>query len=486
LRGEVSPYLDWRPASLQRRAQIDSTGKFIVVSEEINGLPVRPSYVVPIDDLLQYRLEYEQSLAWHRTATESFYRSLEDERRGPGGVNIEIPVAIKSKAFDQIFGGGTVGLNVQGDISIKGGFRNEARSEVKTAYTRGSNFSFKMQQTQRFTVTGRIGEKVTVNVDQDSERAFDFENNIRLNYTGFDDDVLKKIEAGNVALSLPNTRFVTFGGTSAGLFGIKSEMQLGNLAVTAIASQEKGENKKLTLTGGATEGGQKIQDYEYRRYTYFFLDTLFRAQHRYYARKWVPLYDVPQVFGGLRGNAIHRLRVFKSRGGEDKDPRAIPGIAYRDPKNPADPNSGAPDSNEVFPGYFIELDPNTDYYIEKTLGYIYMTNPLGPEEVLAVAYQDSGQFYNRESRLVGDNDYVPESNPERLPQIRLKLIKPRSPTPSRDRNHTWQLEWKNVYYLGSRNIPGEDFQQNFQLKIFSSRHPATPKKRWMTARNDPT
>jgi cell surface protein SprA len=458
LRGEVSPYLDWRPLSLRRRVAIDSTGKFFVVSEELNGLRLRPDYVVPVKDIVSRRLAYDQALAWHGAAAENIYRAGEDERRGAGGLNIDIPVPIKSRAFEQIFGGSTVGLNVQGDISIKGGFRNEKRSEVKTAYTRGSDFSFKMQQTQRFTVTGRIGEKVTVNVDQDSERAFDFENNIKLNYTGYDDDVLQKIEAGNVALSLPGTRFVTYGGNSAGLFGIKSEMQLGNLAITAIASQEKGENKKLSLSGGATEGSQKIQDYEYRRFTYFFLDTLYRAQYRYFARKWVHLYDVQPVFGGTRGNAIHRLEVYRSRGGDDRDPKAIPGLAYRDP-NPA-----KRDSTELYSGYFIRLDPSTDYYVEKTLGYLVMTNPLSPEEVLAVAYQDSGSFYNRAPRIVGDIDYVPSADPLNPKTIRLKLIKPRGPTPPQppDRNHTWNLEWKNVYYLGSRNIPAEDFQ----LKLF--------------------
>ncbi|MDZ7262296.1 MAG: hypothetical protein ONB05_09365, partial [candidate division KSB1 bacterium] len=79
-----------------------------------------------------------------------------------------IPVKMKSRAFQQIFGGSTVGLTVTGDITINGGFRHEKRSEVKTALTRGSDYNFKMNQTQRFKVQGRVGEKVTVGVDQDS------------------------------------------------------------------------------------------------------------------------------------------------------------------------------------------------------------------------------------------------------------------------------------------------------------------------------
>jgi len=437
LRGEGSSFLDWQPSSLKRSTSLDSTGKFIIVSEEMNGLPLRQRYMIPLSLYLNERVAYDQHLAWRKAAAENIYRLGEEQRRGPGGVNIEIPVPIKSRAFEQIFGGNTVGLNVQGDISIKISGRNENRSEVQTAYNRGSNFSFKMQQQQRFTVTGRIGEKVQVNVDQDSERAFDFENNIRLNYTGFEDDIVQKIEAGNVALSLPGTRFVTFGGTSAGLFGIKTDMQIGNLALTAIASQEKGENKRLTLSGGATEGSQKIQDYDYRRYAYFFLDSLYRDQFRRYSRqKW--------LHSSNPNRAIADIFVYKSAPGFDTRSESIPGRAY-----PADTVKYR---GEIYSGNFIRLEPNVDYYIEKNLGYIVMTNPLGEEEVLGVAFRTPQE-------IVGDINYIADPDPGKRTSINLRLVKARSPVPTLS---TWNLEWKNVYYLGGRNIPRE----GFELKIF--------------------
>jgi len=436
LRGEVSSFLDWQPLSLRRNTALDSTGKFIIVTEELNGRPVRQRYMVPLSIYLNERLAYEQYLAWHKTAVENLYRLGEDQRRGLGGVNIEIPVPIKSRAFEQIFGGNTVGLNVQGDITIRISGRNEDRSQVNTI-NRGGNFSFKMQQQQKFTVTGRIGEKVQVNVDQDSERAFDFENNIRLNYTGFEDDIVQKIEAGNVALSLPGTRFVTFGGTSAGLFGIKTEMQVGNLALTAIASQEKGENKRLTLSGGATEGSQKIQDYDYRRYTYFFIDSLYRDQFRRYSRqKWVHSFNPNRV--------ISDIFVYKSAPGYDTRPESIPGRAF--------PEDTVKYNEEIYPGNFVRLEPNVDYYIQKDLGYIVMTNPLGEDEVLGVAFRTP-------QGTVGDVNYIADPDPKKRTSINLRLIKSRTPVPTLS---TWNLEWKNVYYLGGRNIPRE----GFELKIF--------------------
>ncbi len=445
LNGAEGSWLRWQPVSLQRQTTVDSTGRFITIREDLLGLPLRFPFSVPLETYYSMRLAYEQHMLWQQMAARSIYGGLDEQRLGRGGVDIDIPVPIKSKAFSQIFGGSSVGLNVQGDIRIEGGFRREKRSEAQTVLNRGANTNFKMNQTQRFTVTGRIGEKVTVNVDQDSERPFDFENSIKLNYTGFDDDILKKIEAGNIALSLPGTRFVTFGGTSAGLFGVKSEMQLGNLFITGIASQEKGENKKLTLSGGATEGSQKIEDYQYRARTYYFVDTFYRVQYRNYASKWIHTYDP--------GRAIADIEVYKLT--LENDPEGpISGVAYTVPPLPG---STTPiDSTEKEPGFFKKLRLDVDYSLVPNLGYIRMETPVNETDVLALAYKDSS------GRIIGNIGYALDPTSSRANPIKLKLLKKRTPQPSRDPNATWHLEWKNVYSLGSRNIP----QEGFELKIY--------------------
>ncbi|MGH7491535.1 MAG: cell surface protein SprA [bacterium] len=444
LNGSEGSWLRWQPVSLQRKIAVDSTGQFITIREDFLGEPLRFPFSVPLEKYYTLRLVHEQNMLWHQMAAQSVYGGSGELRAGRGGVDIDIPVPIKSKAFSQIFGGSSVGLNVQGDIGIEGGFRREDRSEARTVLNQGANTNFKMNQTQRFTVTGRIGEKVTVNVDQDSERPFDFENSIKLNYTGFDDDILKKIEAGNIALSLPGTRFVTFGGTSAGLFGVKSEMQLGNLFITGIASQEKGENKKLTLSGGATEGSQQIHDYQYRRYTYFFIDTDYREKFRDYASKWIHTYNPDRP--------IKRIEVYKFA--SETIPGAVAGVAYR---IPPPPGSTIPsDATEKEQGFFKKLLLDVDYSLVPNLGYIRMETPVNESEVLALAYEDSN------GTIIGDIDYNLGLEESRANPIKLKLIKSRTPLPSRERNATWHLEWKNVYSLGSRNIP----QEGFELKIF--------------------
>lgn len=425
------------PLAVTRTFDLDAKTFRVTVRETLYKLPFRMPYIASLENYKTERLAFERRLQWWKASSDAVYLRDADRRAGPGGLNIDIPVPIKSKAFQSIFGGSTVGLNVQGDINIKGGFRNEDRSDVKTTNIRGASTSFKMDQTQRFTVTGRIGEKVTVNVDQDSERAFDFDNNLKLNYTGFEDEIIQSIEAGNIALTLPGTQFVTFSGKSSGLFGIKSNMQLGNLTVTTVASQEKGENKKLSLSGGQTEDSRRINDYDYRRFAYFFVDDHFREDYKQFQNRW-------QHYASPR--AIADIEVYKSDANyETKYPQSIRGWAVVNPANPDTSEAGP----ETYLGNWIRLEPTVDYYVENSLGYIVPTNPLNKDEVLAVAYRDSTGF------VVGDIDYSPQIGRNLL----LRLVKTRNPLP---RYQTSKLEWKNVYYLGARNID----RDGFELKVF--------------------
>ena len=54
-----------------------------------------------------------------------------------------------------------------------------------------------------------------------------------------EDDIIKKIEAGNV--SLPIRGKLIQGSQS--LFGLKTELQFGRLWLTAVASQQKSERE---------------------------------------------------------------------------------------------------------------------------------------------------------------------------------------------------------------------------------------------------
>ena len=447
--------------STKEVVEIESLDSFVTVRETVLEEDLRPPTVLTFE---QYRAMTQERWLQRSWREYVLTRVVASEAAGStaGGINLDIPFKIKSKAFQKVFGSGSVGLVVTGDISITAKLRRENRSEVLNAVTRGADTNFNMQQKQRFSVTGKIGDKVTVNVDQDSERAFDFENNVRIKYQGYDDEIIQRIEAGNISLALPGTRYVTFSGKNAGLFGLKSEMLLGNLNVTTIASQEKGESQRITLTGGAEEGSHQIRIDNYVKDTYFFLDPSYREDFKQYDAEGNHL---------ASSNSIIEIEVYKAANNNlEKFPdQVIPAWATF---------AGLPDSvtaedttevrnGESEFGYFLRLEKG-EYFVENNLGFIRLNSPLASEEILAVTYRTgglSGQTFG--GTVAGTNTRV------------LKLIRSKKPHPSQ---RTWNLAWKHVYFLGKRNLELE----GFELKIFFKPSAGSPEEtddtgeKWVT------
>ena len=96
-------------------------------------------------------------------------------------------------------------------------------------------------------VIGNIADKIKLNTTYNTEATFDFENQIKLNYEGKEDDIVQKLEAGNVSFPLPTTLIP---GTQS-LFGFRTELKFGRLTIGNIFSQQKSETQSLTIEGGA-------------------------------------------------------------------------------------------------------------------------------------------------------------------------------------------------------------------------------------------
>ena len=90
-------------------------------------------------------------------------------------------------------------------------------------------------------LTGKIGDLMDLGFNYNTEATFDFDNQLNLDYSGKEDDILQKLEAGNVSLPLNSTLI----SGSQSLFGIKSELKFGKLTATTVLSQQKGQKKKL-------------------------------------------------------------------------------------------------------------------------------------------------------------------------------------------------------------------------------------------------
>ena len=106
--------------------------------------------------------------------------------------------------------------------------------------------SFDFEEKIQMNVIGKIGDKLKLTTNFNTESTFDFENQMKLEYTGYEDEIIKKIEVGNVSLPLNGTLITG----SQSLFGLKTQLQFGRTTITGILSQQKVLLLKLKLMEG--------------------------------------------------------------------------------------------------------------------------------------------------------------------------------------------------------------------------------------------
>lgn len=406
--------------------ELDLSGNSIIFSYTLGDIDLLNPTAISIDKYFHQRTQLYRSKELANLCKKSF---LEEPESGVRTEKIEL--------IGADIAGQRVSLRVSGNVNINGRLQNQKRSQVRTGYREGQSTTFVIDQKQQLNIEGKIGDRISILVDQDSERDFDFENALKIIYTGDEDDIVQKVEAGNVALSLPGTRFVTFSGKNNGLFGLKALMKLGGLDITAVASVEKGKKEKLSVDGGAQQTSSSIKDYQYRQNLYFFLNYKYRQNFYkgFLKRKG--------VFGYNEDYVVSDLEVYRSTNQETAG--NVYGKAYVDPN---DPNSA--DSTYTDQRVFERLELNRDYQADLNLGYIRLATQIQDNEILAVSYRivdsdgNTVVSYGSWDRALDDTT-----------DVSLKLIKPRSMTPS---HPCWDLEFKNVYSLGSTDINEEGFE----------------------------
>src|SRR5687768_14130114 len=98
-------------------------------------------------------------------------------------------------------------------------------------------------------VIANIGDKLRLPINYNTLATFDFENQLKLDYTGTDDEIIKRIEAGNVSFSSKGSLIPG----AQSLFGIKTQLQFGKLFVTGVLANQRAQRQTIGLQGGATK-----------------------------------------------------------------------------------------------------------------------------------------------------------------------------------------------------------------------------------------
>lgn len=440
--------------------EIEEDWSLMTFYEAHNGAFLRVPFSAPVEWYFQERLERNRILSFLGLKDQAEEETQARARRG---------------AFELVgveTGVGRASLNISGNINVSGKMVFQDQELSRSSFRESQTTHFEFDQRQNLHLEGKVGERVSVLMDMDSERDVDWENQIKIKYAGSEDEIVQRIEAGNISLSLPSTQFVTFSGSNKGLFGLKSLMKLGPVDVTAVASIEKTRKEKQEFKAGAESQGQTIPDYQYRKNYYFFIDQVFRnggpildqdGQFLYSegnllgVPSFYPLKDSKHRIGNV---VIKEIEVFKS----EHDLGAAGtfyGLVYVDPyfDNAQSEwrESSDKDTSQTQSTLFQRMERNIDYVVNEDLGYIRLTRPIQDTEILAVSYELSERGKTGVIRSVGElTEEVLEGD-----TIHLKLIKPLTRSPDYS---TWPLEFRNVYYLGATNIDPDGFEVQILYK----------------------
>lgn len=182
---------------------------------------------------------------------------------------------INSGFFETIFGSNTIDVKPTGSVEMDLGARYTKQDNPAFSPRNRSQISFDFDQRISMSLMGKVGTRLNVNMNYDTQSTFAFQNLIKLEYAPTEDDIIQKIEVGNV--SMPLTNSLIRGAQS--LFGVKAQLQFGKTTITGVFSEQKSQTRSVTAQGGGT-----IQDFElfaldYDADRHFFLSQYFRNKY---------------------------------------------------------------------------------------------------------------------------------------------------------------------------------------------------------------
>ncbi|MEX0363561.1 MAG: cell surface protein SprA, partial [Allomuricauda sp.] len=148
---------------------------------------------------------------------------------------------VNSNFFESIFGGNTIEVIPQGSVAMDLGILWQKNDNPALSPRNRTNLSFDFDQRISLSLLGKVGERLQVTANYDTEATFDFQNLVKLDYTPTEDDILKKIEIGNVNMPL-NSSLIT---GAQSLFGVKTQLQFGKTTVTAVFSEQRSQNNTV-------------------------------------------------------------------------------------------------------------------------------------------------------------------------------------------------------------------------------------------------
>ena len=179
---------------------------------------------------------------------------------------------VNSSFFESIFGSNTIDVKPTGSVEMDLGVRYTKQDNPAFSPQNRATTTFDFQQRINMSLMGKVGTRLKVNANYDTQSTFAFQNLIKLEFAPDEDDIIQKIEVGNVSMPLSNS--LVRGAQN--LFGVKAQLQFGKTTVTGVFSEQKSKTKTVQAQGGGTIQDFQLFALDYDAERHFFLSQYFR------------------------------------------------------------------------------------------------------------------------------------------------------------------------------------------------------------------
>lgn len=403
---------------------------------------------------------------------------------------------VTDNLFNRMFGSNKVDIKPNGYVDVSLGYQGQRIDNPilpeRARHNGGLDFNLNAQ----LNVNANIGNKLKFPINYNTLANFSFENQIKLEYKGDADEIIKSLEAGNISYTSKGSLMPS----AQSLFGIKAQLQFGRLFLTGVLANQRAQRQTLTLQGGnaRTTFIKNASDYDENRH--FLLAQYFRNNYN------KAMQNLPAVNSQIQ---ILRVEVWiTNRSGLTTDTRNIVGLMDLGEYKPYNANINSTTTNPIpqnsSNGIYGKLANNpaarnptsvnnqliayglqpvqdyekifarklapSEYTFNPQIGFISINQQLQPDDVLAIAYQYT---YNGRIYQVGEfsQDVALDSSKGVQNVLFLKLLKATSQKPSLP---IWQLMMKNIYSLDVAGLQRQDFSLNILYQ-----EPSAGEKRYL-------
>ncbi|SHJ59306.1 T9SS outer membrane translocon Sov/SprA [Pseudozobellia thermophila] len=518
------------PESIVSKYIYDPKLKMYIYSEKVGDFDI--GYPIILTPEQYYKLVEQEGIKdYFKEKSDAF--SGKKEGSEEARKNLLPNFYVNNNFFQSVFGGNTIEVIPQGSVAMDLGVIWQKNDNPSLSPRNRTNTSFDFDQRISLSMLGKIGERLQVTANYDTEATFDFQNIVKLDYTPTEDDIIQSIEVGNVSMPL-NSSLIQ---GSQSLFGVKTQLQFGKTRVTAVFSQQQSQSNTVVAQGGGTVNEFSVTALDYDEDRHFFLAQYFRdhydealanypfiksqvqitrlevwvtnsSQQTLNVRNIVGIQDLGE-FDPLTSDPDNKkTRIYNNApagffnmntGGQ---PNALP----RNNANDYDPallgtangalNENIRDVSTVEQGFSIagyqpnqgfdyaflenarKLVQGSDYTFNSQLGYISLNQRLSNDEVLAVAFQYTynGNVYQVGEFANGSLDATTVSGDVDNLVINnntliLKLLKSNITNVS---DPIWDLMMKNIYATGAYSLSQDDFKMNILYSNPTPRNYITP------------